>query len=220
MRDKLLAGKPLRIDKISIRSPTLSQIADVGFKNYLTYAAVCANDNIFGEQSDDKFYNVMNYSSDLMVYFHLGLYLFTGEQFLQAKDCFYTENDKGKVDKIIDKNNYDKIVDVLRLVSCTEDAKTIRSKELDEKIAKAKQKLKEKLGKLPGDDDVSFNELVSVVAAKGNGLNIMNIWRMTYYQFNDQFKRMNLIENYDISVKQVLAGFENVKPEPYIGRIN
>ena len=64
-------------------------------------------------------------------------------------------------------------------------------------------------------------DLISVLASKHNNLNIMNIWELNYFQFNDQFQRMQLIENYDMSVRQLLAGVDkkHVNLEHYIKKI-
>src|SRR5690606_21994752 len=101
------------------------------------------------------------------------------------------------------------------------DIKLKRNKELDRKIVEAKRKIQEQLGREPDDDRIEFADLVSVLAAKHPNLNIVNVWELTYFQFNNQFQRMQLIESYDFGVRQILAGFDKdkVKLQHYIKKI-
>ena len=61
------------------------------------------------------------------------------------------------------------------------------------------------------DSNLDFVDLVGSLAAKGNGLNALNVWNLTYYAFNDQFKRMQAVEGYENSRQAVLAGADPKK---------
>ena len=60
-------------------------------------------------------------------------------------------------------------------------------------------------------NDLSFLDLVASLAAKGNGLNALNVWDLTYYAFNDQFKRMQAIEDYEQSLHALQQGADPKK---------
>lgn len=208
--ERLLAGLPLHVGDIKIHSPKLMQIASEGYQAYERYVIACTDDNLLQYEGAD------------LIFLLFGLYVFTGERFIHGGNFLYTEKeDSGKVDLTIDENNLEEIVKCLRLVNCIDGTKKhIRNKELDEKIAKARAKIKERLGRIPGDeDDITFKDLVSVLTSKHPSLNLLNVWDLTYYQFNDQFKRMQLVDNYEISVRQIIAGFENAKLKHYITKL-
>lgn len=79
----------------------------------------------------------------------------------------------------------------------------------DAKAAQIIKKIKEgrKIReKKSSDSNLNFIDLVASLAAKGNGLNAINVWDLTYYAFNDQFKRMQMIEQYDNARQSILAG--------------
>ena len=61
------------------------------------------------------------------------------------------------------------------------------------------------------NSDLDFVDLVASLAAKANGLNALNVWNLTYYAFNDQFKRMQAIEEYESAKASILAGADPKK---------
>ena len=65
--------------------------------------------------------------------------------------------------------------------------------------------------KAKNSSDLSFSDLVASLAAGGNGLNILNVWDLPYYAFNDQFKRMQMKEEYENTYKSLLAGADPKK---------
>ena len=68
-----------------------------------------------------------------------------------------------------------------------------------ERVAKAKR------DKSSGEA-INFSDLVASVAAGDCGLNILNIWDITYYAFHDQLKRMGWREQFNINNRAALAG--------------
>lgn len=70
------------------------------------------------------------------------------------------------------------------------------------KVAKAKaNKRKQEAG-----GDINFSDLVGSVALAVPGLNMDNIWNITYYSFQDQLKRMGWQEEYKTNTRAALAG--------------
>jgi hypothetical protein len=70
-----------------------------------------------------------------------------------------------------------------------------------EKVARAKAKQRAKDG-----GDIKFSDLVGSVAVGNCGLNIANIWDITYYAFHDQLKRMGWRDQFNINNRAALAG--------------
>ena len=65
--------------------------------------------------------------------------------------------------------------------------------------AKAKKAAQEK-------SDLKISDLIGSMAINDCGLNIVNIWDMTYYAFHDQLKRMGWRDQFNINQKAALAG--------------
>ena len=67
------------------------------------------------------------------------------------------------------------------------------------KKAKAKQAAQEK-------NDLKLSDLIGSLTINDCGLNILNIWDVSYYAFHDQLKRMGWRDQFDINNRAALAG--------------
>ncbi len=65
--------------------------------------------------------------------------------------------------------------------------------------AKAKQAEREK-------SDLKFSDLIGSITINNCGLNMDNIWNITYYAFQDQLKRMGWRDQFDLNNRAALAG--------------
>ena len=70
-----------------------------------------------------------------------------------------------------------------------------------ERVRKAKAKEAEK-----NKSDMKLSDLIGSMAINDCGLNIINIWDMTYYAFHDQLKRMGWRDQFNINQRAALAG--------------
>ena len=86
-----------------------------------------------------------------------------------------------------------------------DDPATRRLKEImrsnREKVRRAKAKQNQ--GK---DSDMKLSDLIGSMTINDCGLNIINIWDITYYAFHDQLKRMGWRDQFNINQKAALAG--------------
>lgn len=222
---KLLAGLPAYVDNVPVYSPRLKRIAKIDDSVYSLYLYLCINENLnpIFMTHKCKFYNICHtYSEDMWDFFVQALEFFTGEIFCKHKQD--GENFLISENSVLHKNNFDEFVNLVKFANGFSDEKENKIKrnaELDRKIEEAKRKINERLNKKEElGNDIRIIDLVSVLASKHHNLNIINIWRLNIYQFNDQFKQMQLIENYDIGIRQLLAGADkkDVKLEYYIKR--
>lgn len=65
--------------------------------------------------------------------------------------------------------------------------------------AKAKKAAQEK-------SDMKFSDLIGSITINDCGLNMENIWNISYYAFHDQLKRMGWRDQFNINQKAALAG--------------
>lgn len=221
---RLLANLPIFAYNVPVYSPVLRDIFDVGEFEYSFYLQLCVLENLnIKVDSQNKYDVLINIHDKDFINMHLeALKFFTRHEFikmeLQGEIVFVSD------EIILSRYNYNTFIDCIKLANCITETKVIkRNLELDRKIAEAKAKVKKALNKdsLNDDEDITLKDLISVLASKHYNLNIMNVWNLNIYQFNDQFKRMQLIENYDIGIRSLLAGAkkEDVKLEHYIKRL-
>lgn len=70
-----------------------------------------------------------------------------------------------------------------------------------EKVRRAKAKQNQNNG-----SDMKLSDLIGSMTINDCGLNISNIWDITYYAFHDQLKRMGWRDQFNINQKAALAG--------------
>ena len=70
-----------------------------------------------------------------------------------------------------------------------------------ERVRRAKAKKNQQEG-----SDMKFSDLIGSMTLNDCGLNIHNIWDITYYAFHDQLKRMGWRDQFNINQKAALAG--------------
>ena len=70
-----------------------------------------------------------------------------------------------------------------------------------EKVRKAKAKKAAQEG-----SDLKFSDLIGSITIDNCGLNMENIWNITYYAFHDQLKRMGWRDQFNINNQAALAG--------------
>ena len=70
-----------------------------------------------------------------------------------------------------------------------------------EKVRKAKAKQTAQEG-----PDLKFSDLIGSITIDNCGLNMENIWNITYYAFHDQLKRMGWRDQFNINNQAALAG--------------
>ena len=87
------------------------------------------------------------------------------------------------------------------------DSDTTQVRALKEKLLKGRKdraKAKQKTGN--GDSKLQLTDFIASVAIGTNSLNMLNIWDLTYYAFQDQLKRMSWHEEFDINMRASMAG--------------
>lgn len=56
------------------------------------------------------------------------------------------------------------------------------------------------------ESDLAFSDMVGSLSVGIAGLNILNIWSMSYYAFYDQLQRMQMKEEYNTNLRALAAG--------------
>lgn len=239
--EKFFIGIPIEIpETCSIYSPTLKQIAEVGTKNFYNFLNLLTLekediDDFFKEQGIEN--NQITPFQFTLINAHQDSQYFNNLQsafkfFLHETDIHILVENEAIVlgelseNRIIDSEKFDAISEIIRKSNNIEKASAEQRMDnpSNAKAAEIIRKIKEgrKLKEKNSTDNLSFLDLVASLAAKGNGLNAINVWDLTYYAFNDQFKRMQAIENYDNALAALRAGAKasEVKVEYWIKNIH
>jgi hypothetical protein len=126
---------------------------------------------------------------------------------------------------VIHRDNFDELVEVIKIQNYLEKPKSKETEQnpVDEETRKLLEDMerhrkrveakKQAQKKAEGndDDDIDISDIISAVSSKSNSINKLNIWKFTIYQIYDEYARLEVIDNYDFSIKAMMAGAENIE---------
>lgn len=232
-RLKLLAGLPIQMSDQTcfIYPSTLKEIAQIGIETYFKYVNLCTItktdvERMIKEKDIEPFDFIFincSFREEFKEEVLEALKFFTKEDVLFLKEIesfvigsfnesrLLTKDNFKEFQEIIYSQNF--FDEVVKMNGENESAKIIK-----EKLAKSREKISKIKNKL--SEQVELSDLISSLSIKSS-LNIFEIWNISYYTFNEQFKRMRLLEQYDTSLQSIMAGADpkKVKLEDWIKRI-
>ena len=235
---KFLKGGPVFIEDIcAVYSVTLGEIVDVGYDKFQQYLSILTATKPTDVKGEQELTELLNNISD---YQYLLLMVSMDAQvnsLVKSAFRFFTHSEAtfsldppgiflGPLEEkhILDEKHFYDLQRVLKrmyflevegeeiIIYEDDDPATKRLKMQmranREKVrrAKAKKAAQEK-------SDMSMSDLIGSMALNDCGLNIKNIWDITYYAFHDQLKRMGWRDQFNINQKAALAGAKINKSE-------
>ena len=228
---KFQKGGPVFIDDIcAVYSVTLGEIVDIGYDNFQKYLGLLTTNkpvNINGdEELSQLLQNITDYqyiilmstldpqvNSTLKAAFHF----FTHSQITILMDPPSIIVGPAEEQHILDETHFYDLQQLLRrmyfieqegeeIIIYDDDSPAVKKLKLQmrenrEKVrrAKAAKAAREK-------SDMKLSDLIGSMTINDCGLNIHNIWDITYYAFHDQLKRMGWRDQFNINQKAALAG--------------
>ena len=232
---KFLHGTPVLLDDIcAVYPPTLGEIADIGYDTFQKYLGTIIMEkptsiDIKGEPQFAAFLKTLTN-------FRYILFLATMdkevEEVLKSSFrffcheeiflCFETEQIiMGPIEEqhILNEAKFYDLQQIIRCMCFLEeingqslriaDDEDPRVRAIKEKILRDNRKreeLRRKKAAANGDSELKFSDLVGSLTLNDCGLNILNIWDITYYAFHDQLKRMGWRDQFNINHRAALAG--------------
>ena len=111
----------------------------------------------------------------------------------------------------VDDRIYGELQECLRLVNGIDGSEknVVYASDKAREIAERQRKAREKVNKIKSknNEQLDYFDLISAFCSYNkSGVDIIQVWEYTIYQFNDQFKRMQLVDDYSISIQSILAG--------------
>lgn len=232
---KFLRGTPILLDDIcAIYPATLGEIADIGydvFQKYLGAITAKKPDKLIIKK-EKELSSFLNQLTD----FQYVLFLATMDADIQVtlKDSFRFfcheeimlsfDSEQIIIGPIEEQHilTEDKFYDLQHIIRCMYFLEEIddeslriakdedpRVRAIKEKIArdnKKREELRRKQTIAEGEIDIKTSDLIASLALNNCGLNIDNIWNITYYAFHDQLRRMGWRDQFNINHRAALAG--------------
>lgn len=229
---KFLKGSPIFIEDIcAVFPPTVGAIVDEGYENFQKYVSVLTATKPNTQYDKDKeLKDLMKKLSDfqyILLMANLDPQIHTllkkGFRFFTHEDALFSlEPAQIIIGPIAEKHilSEDKFYYFQRLIRrmCfleTEEDEIIiydddpeitkrlklQQRDRREKLRRAKAKEAKKNG-----TDLKFSDLIGSITLNDCGLNIINVWDISYYAFHDQLKRMGWRDQFNINQRAALAG--------------
>lgn len=220
---KLLSSEPIYLDTVGyIHHPTIKDILNIGLNQYYTFVYIITTKpkNVF---SYEDMYDFICDHLEYMEVFKLAISFFLKEKvnYYEKADRLYKNSHLeptilrsfayGLDGHFINKENFINFVKIIKLINCVnseDDTEQRYNSEKAREIADKLKKSKEKRENVSNNEVITLDDIVSSVASKHPSYNLFNIWDLTVYQLYDQYKRLNLIDQYQINVSAMVQGAE------------
>lgn len=137
----------------------------------------------------------------------------------------------GEETRFLDKNNYNDFRNILKERNCLMDIDGVENddnpdNDMARKLLEKRKKLREKVRKAKlrnGEDDegLTLADLISIFA-EAEKIPLQDVYdKYDIYQFNNQFNRLKIMEDYQVNIKALLAGAksEEVKLQHWLSKI-
>lgn len=229
---KFLRGTPVFLDDICAVFPaTLGEIVDLGYSKFQQYLSVMIAEKPTDVKSNDEELKALlreltDFQYVLMItavdpemnqMFHDAFYFFVHENITISLDPAQIILGPLEEKHILTEEKFYDLQRILRrmyfieqegeeIIINSDDSPSVRRlkeqmRSNREKVrrAKAKQAEREK-------SDLNFSDLIGSLTIDNCGLNMENVWNVTYYAFQDQLKRMGWRDQFNINNQAALAG--------------
>ncbi|PZT57495.1 hypothetical protein [Paenibacillus silvae] len=229
---KTLANQPVVYEGLTIRPKTLNEIIDLGYDQFnqkLRLISLKKEDVFAGVDFSEYNYPLIFFllhtdGSDLIVEYLTSFSFFLGEEvsLSASQDSL-----------VIAENQYpfetlDQLAEIIKTqnsyVSENDDdfnPLNDRVRALREKMLARKNRLRELKQDQQSENGLSLQDLISILCSNANGINIFNVFNLNFFQFNDQFNRMRMIDEYEVNIQALLHGADskNIKLTHWISGV-
>lgn len=234
---KLFAGRAINAEGYGDIAPlTVREVVDVGYSEYMKCLNIMTlTTKDFLDDTPEELHVlellIIYGGQEIESAFEQALALFLhGEIILDKDECrAFVKKNEDEIN-VVTKDNYHEIQEVIKwqnyINSFEEknlesnfdpvDEETRKLKEQMDAVAKRRDELKKKQNQNSNSDeedegDIDFFDILSAISSKSYSVNELNALDLTVYQVYRKFKRMEIIDQYDISIKSILAGAKDVK---------
>ena len=228
---KFQKGSPIFIEDICAVYPVkMGEIVDVGYDKFQQYLGVLVSGKPTDIKGDNELSNLLKQVSDFQYLLLMVTMDAQTNELVKGAFRFFTKSQAtfildppqiilGPIDEqhILDESHFYEFQSLLkRMYFMDTDGDDIviydddppQTKALKMKMRADLEKVRRaKAAKAANDkSDMKLSDLIGSITINDCGLNMVNIWDITYYAFHDQLKRMGWRDQFNINQKAALAG--------------
>ncbi len=221
-----LCGLPLFLGELEIYPIKIKEIIEIGDIKYNYHLMIMTSLNdVMKSTIDDKesIKKELLKKSDFeiclilcVIYSEFQKQICEAIQFFLKKDIMFNKEleqfevyDGDKILQTINNDNYDQLVQIIKFqsyLSKHEEAEPANEKA--RKLQEKKKKAQEQVNRAKQRDTtpLTIADYISIVNSKNSNIDIKECLDMTVYSLFDYIERLALIDNYEVGIKQLLAG--------------
>lgn len=230
---KFQKGSPVFLEDICAVFPaTLGEIIDLGYDKFQQYLSILTATKPTEKQQDTELNQLMEELTDFQFILFMASIDRKTNQDMKDAFRFFTHEEitinlnppsiyVGPIEekRIITELVYYDFQQILRRMYFLEvEGEEIiiypddlpATKRIKQKMRENREKVRRAKAKKNSQDgtgsDMKLSDLIGSMTINDCGLNIANIWDITYYAFHDQLKRMGWRDQFNINQKAALAG--------------
>ncbi len=232
---KLIGGNTIYVDEVPIHSVSLAQIAEIGYLKYMSLIkALCISPLDIKTIMDIKveedqifeliLLNCLQYPEMLTNYiFILSVITHHPVTFSSDRGAFLLEGLDGDG---LNRNNFTEFQKMVKLrngLLSLEEKEVNPSNQKTEEILEKRNRLRQKIqrNKSQSGSNITLADLVSILAG-GLHLELQRVMQYDIYQFHDQFGRLRIFKDYDVSIQTLLhsLGRSDIKIKHWLSKSN
>lgn len=229
---KFLRGSPVLLEDIcAIYPATLGEIVDLGYDKFQQYLSVITTTKPATKYDEDnELTQLMNSLTDFQYILLMSTLDVQINTLLKASFQFFTHETimisldppsiivgPAEEKHILTEDKFYDLQQIIKRMYFLEQEgeEIIIYQDDDPRVRALKQKMRENREKVRRakankaareKTDMKLSDLIGSITINDCGLNIVNIWDVTYYAFHDQLKRMGWRDQFNINQKAALAG--------------
>ncbi|MCF7755569.1 hypothetical protein KQ941_14040 [Paenibacillus xylanexedens] len=230
---RTLANKPIVFQGLNIFPKSLDAIVEAGYENFnekLNLVSLRIEDiypSLSLKEYDGTLIELLLYSRNESL---VATYLNAFHYFLNVAIQFsYSDSCIMAGDISLSYSDLEHIVKIIQIQHCVvtkqdDDFNPLneRASALREKMLARKRRVRELKESSSSEDALTFTDLISILSSNANGINILNVFDLNFFQFNDQFNRMKLLDDYEVNIQALLHGADSksIKLKHWISPLN
>ena len=228
---KFMKGGPVFLDDIcAVYSVKLGEIVDVGYEKFQQYLSILTATKPTDLKGDEEFKKMFNELSDFQYLLLLSANDITINSLLKEALFFFTRSDAtimlappqiflGPVEEqhILDESHFYDLQRLLRrmyflenegdeIVIYDDDLPATKRLKMQMRVNREKVRRAKAAKAAQEKSDLKMSDLIGSITINDCGLNMVNVWDITYYAFHDQLKRMGWRDQFNINQQAALAG--------------
>ena len=228
---KFQKGSPILLDDICAIYPvTMGEIVDEGYDNFQKYLGILTSDKPILNTNDKELDNLImelttfqyllmmaSIDSEINLLLKQAFFFFTRETVSFSLDPAQIVFGDLKEKHLLTEEKFQDFQKILRrmyfieqegdeIIIYPDDSPAVRR--LKQQMIINRKKVRRAKAKKAAQEksDLKLSDLIGSLTINDCGLNMENIWNITYYAFHDQLKRMGWRDQFNINSRAAMAG--------------